>query len=402
MRIAILFDRLDVLGGAERLALEEAKYFTRRKHYTTILTYSAKIFSKEKGDIKIIEMGLSNSFIQRFYVLLKALLYVKPDLIIAHPCSMSFFIFLVTRLVRVPYVLHIHGTTFWFPNSTIKYSFLHRSVFEVIRSSLQGHRYFIPVTPPKRTFCQKIKNEIGAIVDYLNVRNAVEVFTLTKRVRGEIRLLYRRNATVVFAGVDTSLLKKTGKLDVKRELGIRDKKMILSVSRLGRRKRFDLLLKSFNIVQRKDKDAVLVIVGTGEDEQRLKTLANKLELGKKVIFTGFVQDDILPEYYAACDLFVFPGWCAYGLVVIEARLFGKRVVITPDAAVGEILVQDKGTVFSNPDQESLSKTMRGLLKLCEHNKPFPRSLMKKLTWDAYFRAIHSKVHVLLNNQKNHL
>jgi glycosyltransferase involved in cell wall biosynthesis len=391
MRIAILFDRLDVLGGAERLAMEEARYFAQRKHCTTLLTYSAKMVLKEKGEINVIEMGFSNSLIQRFYVLLKALLHLKPDLIIAHPGSMSFLVFSVTRIVRVPYVLHIHGTTFWFPDDTIKYSFLHKSVFEVIRSSLQGHKSFVSAECHRRTIRQKITEEIAAIIDYLNVRNAVEVFTLSKRVRWEIQLLYRRDATVAVAGVDASLLENTGKIDVKRKLGIADKKMILSVSRLEPRKRFDLLLKSFGEIQKKDENAVLVIVGTGEDEQSLKTLAESLELGDKVIFTGFVPEDLLIEYYASCDLFVFPGWCAFGLVAIEARLFGKRVVITPDAVVCEVLVQDKGTVFSNPDQESLSETILRLLKMCENSEPFPESLMKKLTWNAYFGAIYSKI-----------
>lgn len=78
-------------------------------------------------------------------------------------------------------------------------------------------------------------------------------------------------------------------------------------------------------------DAILLIAGTGPEEQALKSQVQGDRLEEKVIFLGDVPDPDLPAYYDACDVFVLPSSHrseAFGTVLLEALAAGKAVIST--------------------------------------------------------------------------
>ena len=72
-------------------------------------------------------------------------------------------------------------------------------------------------------------------------------------------------------------------------------------------KRIDLVIKAMPAILRHVPDAFCVVVGHGGDRSRLERLAQETNVADRVIFTGFVADELLPSYYDACDLFVLPS-----------------------------------------------------------------------------------------------
>ncbi len=93
-------------------------------------------------------------------------------------------------------------------------------------------------------------------------------------------------------------------------------------------------------------------------ESQLKRLAKSLHLRMYVTFTGYIDEEKLPLYYQAADVFVLPtkDLEGFGLVTIEALACGTPVLATPVGANLEILGKfDKNLLFRGVDAQSMAK-----------------------------------------------
>lgn len=114
---------------------------------------------------------------------------------------------------------------------------------------------------------------------------------------------------------------------------------VLSISRLDRAKRLDLLLRA---LAQSQTPLRVVIAGRGPDEARLHTLARDLKLGERVEFTGYVDDKQAIDLYANCRaVFYAPVDEDYGFATIEAFAAGKSVLTTFDAGGVLEFVEDR-------------------------------------------------------------
>lgn len=402
MKIVLLYGGIRNLGGAERLLLEEAMYFSKKGVECIIATFD---FDKTAlydypSKVNILKINGKNILTRVFY-LTAALHNIKPDLIIAHAQFNQIYAYLSTRLVKIPYIYHLHGTSFWFPEDNIKYSFLHKNVFDEIRNSLYGHTQF---TEKNRKFSLvgRISLEIRSVLDYLATRRSLMIFTLTNQVKKEIKLLYKRDAIVARAGVAPSLINFVPNTQVtqciKDRYNLSNKKVVLTINRLDRRKRIDILIQAFADLSRKDNELHLLIVGTGDDEIRLKKMVEELDLKEKVSFTGYIEEDELPYYYKICDVFAYPGWCAWGLSAIEALAMNKKIVVSSDAMVVESINQSGNVFISEPKSEEFCQALQ---KACgAENKISANQVRQDLTWEIYFGGIYYHISQYLNVEKD--
>jgi len=126
---------------------------------------------------------------------------------------------------------------------------------------------------------------------------------------------------------------------------------LLSVSRLDRAKRIDLLLEA----AKAEPSLRLVIVGEGPDRERLERLASGLN--GQVEFTGRVDAERLADLYARClAVYYAPIDEDFGMVPYEAFLSGKPVLTTTDAGGPLEVVADRQTgVVVRPDAASLAR-----------------------------------------------
>jgi glycosyltransferase involved in cell wall biosynthesis len=125
---------------------------------------------------------------------------------------------------------------------------------------------------------------------------------------------------------------------------------VLSVNRLDRAKRIDLLLEAAALAP----DVRVVVAGDGADRERLESLANG-----RVEFVGRVSDDELADLYARCRaVYYAPVNEDYGLVPYEAFLSDKPVITTTDAGGPLDIVRDgeTGRVVA-PSREELARAL---------------------------------------------
>ena len=113
----------------------------------------------------------------------------------------------------------------------------------------------------------------------------------------------------------------------------KDKPIVLYVGRISFEKKVDKLIEVFKNV----KNASLVIVGTGPSLKEYQKLAPD-----NVIFTGFVDDDLLPGAYASADVFVSASDSeTFGLTFVEAMYFGLPVIGIKRLGAKEVISDGK-------------------------------------------------------------
>ena len=125
-------------------------------------------------------------------------------------------------------------------------------------------------------------------------------------VAKRIETYYGRKSTVIYPPIDT----KRGYLSSRHD------DYYLHVGRLVASKRIDLMIEACNRLGRK-----LLVVGTGREEQALKSVAKST-----VEFLGRVEDSELPGLYANCRALLFAAEEDFGMVPLEAQSYGRPVI----------------------------------------------------------------------------
>jgi glycosyltransferase involved in cell wall biosynthesis len=132
---------------------------------------------------------------------------------------------------------------------------------------------------------------------------------------------------------------------------------ILFVGRLEYRKGIDVLLQAIPIMCKKHKNLNFVIIGddslpAGTDKPFKESFTEKYKTEafiNNVDFLGKVNDDILFQNYADCDIFVAPSrYESFGLIFLEAMMFGKPVIGCKTGGMVEIIEDHKNGFLIPP------------------------------------------------------
>ncbi|NUS71811.1 MAG: glycosyltransferase family 4 protein [Corynebacteriales bacterium] len=164
---------------------------------------------------------------------------------------------------------------------------------------------------------------------------------------------------VRFAPVAAPLLAQPERdaTQVRVELDARDRPLVLSVGRLHPQKGFDVLVRAAARLSRRDRPPMVVIAGSGPEEDNLRLLAQ--ELNAPVRFLGRRSD--IADLIAACDIAVVTSpWEARQLFAQEVLQAGKPLVAT---AVGGIpgLVGNGARLIPAGDVNAVEEAVAALL-----------------------------------------
>jgi glycosyltransferase involved in cell wall biosynthesis len=160
---------------------------------------------------------------------------------------------------------------------------------------------------------------------------------------------------------------------------------ILSVNRLDRAKRIDLLVEA--AAERPELN--VVVAGDGPDRQRLEEIARERGLDGRIRFTGRISDDELTGLYASCRaVFYAPIDEDFGMVPYEAFLSEKPVVTTTDAGGPLEVVSDRktGRVVA-PDAAALAEACAIAEDDARAWGRAGKAIAERVTWDACIDAL---------------
>ena len=171
-------------------------------------------------------------------------------------------------------------------------------------------------------------------------------------------------------GIDVDHFKPVEAGSLRAELGLTNKKVIVSVGRLVHRKGQDHLIESMPAILKVHPDAHLLLVGKGPYLEHLAKLVAKNGLQDSVSFIGRIQYAELPAYICCGDIFAMPSRSrlmgleveGLGIVYLEASACGLPVIAgksggAPDA----VLVGETGVVVDGTSPSEIAEACIDLL-----------------------------------------
>jgi glycosyltransferase involved in cell wall biosynthesis len=213
------------------------------------------------------------------------------------------------------------------------------------------------------------------------------IHRLDRRTLGEARRLFAISRNVAdrlqrSTGLEAEvLLPPPQQLDYRSSDGVGT--FILSVGRLDRAKRVDLLLEAAAL----DNSLRVVVAGDGPDRKRLERLSAQRELDGRVTFAGRVPENELVDLYSDClAVFYAPFDEDFGFVPYEAFLSAKPVVTTRDAGGPlEVVVDRENGVVCEPLPAAVAAACSWLAANPDRARACGLSgkrTAERVTWDA--------------------
>ena len=222
-------------------------------------------------------------------------------------------------------------------------------------------------------------------------RNAVQ--RLDEATLGEAKRLFAISANVAGRLRDSTGLEAEVLSPPPQDLPFRCDSygdFVLSVGRLDRAKRLDLLLRAVG-----EGDGLrVVIAGDGPEREPLQRLAEELRLDGRVTFTGRIGEQELTDLYAEClAVFYAPIDEDLGLVPYEAFRSEKPVVTTSDAGGPLEVVSDRATgLVVDPTAGSVAEAFTWLDANRGEAQAFGRrgrELAEQVNWDTVVEKLLS-------------
>jgi phosphatidylinositol alpha-1,6-mannosyltransferase len=172
-------------------------------------------------------------------------------------------------------------------------------------------------------------------------------------------------------GIDVDHFSPQDSTQLRKELKIDDKRVIVSVGRLVHRKGQDHLIQAMPEILKRVPDAHILMVGQGPYLSHLKKLVQELNLVDHVSFIGRIQYAQLPQYICAGDIFAMPSRSRFfgleveglGIVYLEASACGLPVIAgSSGGAPDAVLAGVTGIVV---DGENNQEIAAGAIKLLQ-------------------------------------
>lgn len=325
MRLALVYDRINKVGGAERILVTLHKIWPEAPLFTSVYNPQTTPWAK---DFKVIP-----SFLQKIPGAKTHHEWFLPFMPFAFE-SFDFSDFDVVisitpaeakGIITSPKTLHI-----CYCLTPIRYLWSGKKEYEKGLSGL-GIKFF---GPHLRQW------------DFTASKRPDIIWAISKTVQKRIKKYYRRESEVIYP--PSPRLWRTSPPANYQLLATN---YYLIVSRLVSYKRIDLAVKAFNKLGKN-----LIIVGKGVERNNLEKIANK-----NIKFIDYLTDKELTGYYKSCQALVFPGEEDFGLTALEAQSFGKPVIGFRKGGLTETVIHNKtGWLFKKQTVDSLLGAILGL------------------------------------------
>lgn len=176
---------------------------------------------------------------------------------------------------------------------------------------------------------EKILHKICMFMPYLFANVRIAPSTEAAEFMFGKNCIKKNRAFLLNNAIDTNIFcfNEKDRIEYRKKFGINQGILVGHVGRFNNQKNHKFLIEIFNDLLKKNNDAKLILVGTGELEKEIKRKVFELGIEGHVIFTG-VRNDV-SRILSAVDIFVFPSFYE-GMpnTVIEAQAVGTKCLIS--------------------------------------------------------------------------
>ncbi|MEK9143035.1 MAG: glycosyltransferase [Patescibacteria group bacterium] len=320
LRIALVYDRVNKWGGAERVLLALHEIWPDAPLFTAVYDADrakwANVFTVKPSFIQNIPFAKSNHewFAWLTPMAFESFSFDDYDVVISVTSAEAKYIITKPETLHICYCL-TPTRYLWSGNE----------------GYAKSSRILKKLTPRLRRW------------DIVGSSRPDYYIAISEHVKARIEKYYGRNVeAVIYPPVETDKFKV-------KELS---KDYFLVVSRLVKYKRIDLIIDAFNQL-----GLPLVIVGTGHEEKLLRHLASDT-----IHFvSSHLTDEELAAYYGSCRAFLSAADEDFGISMGEAQAAGKPVIAYAQSGASEIVRDgETGILFSEQSQTSIVESVRKL------------------------------------------
>lgn len=358
-KVAIVYDRVNKWGGAERVLLALHEIFPEAPLYTSV--YDEKAAPWAKVFPKIYTSFLQKiPFARRWHegfgwimpIAFETFNFDKYDLVISVTSEAAKGIITKPGTTHICYCL-----------TPTRYLWSHHDLY--------FHNFIA------RFISKPIVNYLRSW-DKIAAQRPDVIVAISTEVKRRIKKYYNRDSIVVYPliGLQTTAYRLQPK-----EAVVRSPKAVsyyLIVSRLVLYKRIDLVINVFNKTKKK-----LIVVGVGSELTRLKRMAYS-----NIQFLGEVSDEKLVKIYLRAKALIMPQEEDFGLVSLEAQSFGIPVIAFKKGGTIDTVIDGKtGVFFDKQNEEDLLAAIAKFEKI-SFNYKLPvdnaRRFIQRSSFRSYF------------------
>lgn len=357
MKVALVYDRVNKWGGAERIILALKKIFPNADLFTSVYNKKnapwASVFKIETTFLGHLPFA---SYYHEFYATLMPIAFEsfnfdKYDLVISLTSESA------KGILTKPGTLHIC------------------ICLTPTRYLWSGYEDYF-----KNLFLRIISKPVVSYLrfwDKIAAQRPDSFIAISKEVQLRIKKYYKRDSILIYPPITLkNLISKDSKGDY-----------FLVVSRLVPYKRIDLAIKAC-----RNLNLPLKIVGKGSEEGYLKDISSD-----NIEFLGEVSDKELAVYYQNCKALIFPGREDFGLVMAEALSFGKPVIAFRKGSAIEIIKEGiTGEFFNEPTVESLAEVLINF-SVSRYNNRTCQSEASRFSFERFEKNLNSFLNRKLQN-----
>jgi glycosyltransferase involved in cell wall biosynthesis len=348
MKTAIVYDRVNKWGGAERVLLALHEIFPEAPLYTSV--YDSKGAPWAKAFPLVV-----TSFLQKF------------------PLAKSNHEFF-------PLLMPLAFESFDFSDFDLVLSVTSEAAKGIRTKPGTMHICYL-LTPTRYLWSHsgeylgRTESLLKPVTDYLKKWDKTasnrpdKIIAISGEVKNRIKKYYGRESEIIFPPTEIRKAER-------RKQG----RYYLIVSRLVKYKKVDLAIETFNKLK-----LPLIIVGIGKEEKRLKRKAKN-----NIKFAGMVSEKDLVNYYLGAKALIMPQEEDFGIVSIEAQSLGIPVIAyKKGGAIDTVIPGKTGVFFERQTPESLAGAVNRFEKmqfvvdnLFTNSQKFSKEVFKKRILDA--------------------
>ncbi len=180
----------------------------------------------------------------------------------------------------------------------------------------------------------------------------------------------------------------------------KDKKYLVTVGRLVKRKGYAYLIKALSLIE--DKNVELIIIGNGPEKEKLSDFAKRLEIRERVHLIGNISEEEKFQYLNSSDIYVLSSLHeGFGIVLQEAMQVGLPIVSTNHGGQTDFLKQNENALLVSP--KNYLELKEAINKLLNDNKlrsKLSKNNLKKIK-EFSLKNISEQYCKIFEESKNH-
>lgn len=359
---------MNKLSGAEKMALLMCK---NMRGYTPVAVCGGRALREifEKEGIESYDITFSNKKLFKTLSSLKNIIEKNDIKIIhAHDNNASLNAYLVKKIFRldVKVISHIHNC----------YPFLKGKNVNKLLDSYLRPRYDYNISCGKLVFDFYKENTKYFRADKTEIlSNAMDI--------KEINSFDRNKSNEVIDEFNIP----------------RDKKILGFIGRLDEQKGIIPFIREFSKHKETFSDCKFLLVGSGYQEDEVKSLIKELNLEEYFILTGFQKDTY--KFYPIIDVFFLPSlYEGLPMVLLEAMAFEKPIVSMDVGSIGEVINRKTGVLIKEGNYEEFIKALEDMKndkdKAIKYGEEANKFVSENYNIESYVKKIEKNYNKLIS------